>query len=132
MPSNYNLRIKLTKFLGSRIIDVEDEDGILEKGVFIPLNMNGLHITKKGNVNAYAYVMERVGIAIDGSSHYIRLSVPKDSLISINKLGYDLPYIGELTPIDHITKYQLDKMRGQKAVKVCNIKKCEENEYIRI
>lgn len=129
MPLNYNLTFALTKFLGSRVVEMEDQEGFMERGIFIPLDMNGLHVTKKGNVNAYAFVSERMGVSVDGSSHYIRLKVPQESLKAIKKLGYELPFIGSMTPMNHTTKYQYDKMKEMKHVNVNNINRCEENEY---
>lgn len=129
MPLNYNLTFNLTKFLGSRVVDMENQDGFMERGVFIPLDMNGLHVTKRGNVNAYAFVSERMGISVDGSSHYLRLKVPQEALKEINKLGYELPYIGCMKPFNHTTKYQYDKMKERAHVNINKINRCEEDEY---
>lgn len=128
-PSNYTMRLALTKFLGSRVVEIEDQEGFMEQGIFIPLAMNGMHVTNKGNVNAYAFVSERMGVSVDGSSHYIRLKVPQESLKSIKKLGYELPFIGSMKPMNHTTKYQYDKIKEMACVNIKNINKCEEDEY---
>lgn len=131
-PTNYTMRLALTKFLGSRVVEIEDADGVMEQGIFIPLAMNGMHVTNKGNVNAYAFVNERMTVSVDGSSHYIRLNIPPQYLKEVNKLGYELPYIGELKPHNHIPKYQRDKISNKKIAKVSSLKHIEENEYTKI
>lgn len=98
MFKNYTLRLLLTNFLGSRVMDLENQDGIIERGVFIPMDMNGLHETSRGNVAAHFFVTERLTASKDGSSHYIKLKMPKESLERINNLGYETPFVGSMHP----------------------------------
>lgn len=120
MATNYTLRLRLMQLLGSRVIDVEDADGIMEKGVFIPLEMNGLHVTNKGNVALYAYVTERMAATRDNSTHYLKLKVTKDKLKKLDELGYSLPFIGEMTPSNVMPKHQRDYYNSDERVKVDN------------
>ena len=46
MAVNYEMRMKLTKFIGSRIIESEDENNVIERGVFIPIDKNCLFETE--------------------------------------------------------------------------------------
>ncbi len=117
MFKNYTLRLLLTNFLGSRVMDVENQDGISEKGVFIPLDMNGLHETDRGNVAFYAFVTERMTACIDGSSHYIKLKLKKDVLQKANELGYDTPFLGSMRPSNIQPSYQLDYIKSGGRVK---------------
>lgn len=117
MATNYTLRLRLMQLLGSRVIDVENADGFMEKGVFIPLELNGLSVTKHGNVALYAYVTERMAATRDNSTHYLKLKLNRDSLKKINELGYSLPFIGEMTPSKASPKHQRDFYSNDERVK---------------
>lgn len=117
MFKNYTLRILLTNFLGARVMDIENQDGIMERGVFIPLDMNGLHETNRGNVAFHAFVTERITACVDGSSHYIKLKMNSDALKKINDMGYETPFIGSMRPSSLKPSYQLDYMNGGLKVK---------------
>lgn len=117
MFNNYTLRILLTNFLGSRVMDVENQDGIMERGVFIPMDMNGLHETNRGNVAFYAFVTERMTACLDGSSHYIKLKMNADSLKRINDMGYETPFIGSMRPSSIKPSCQLEYMKSGGRVK---------------
>lgn len=121
MFKNYTLRILLTNFLGSRVMDIENQDGIMERGVFIPLDINGLHETDRGNVAFYAFVTERMTACIDGSSHYVKLKMNADSLKRINEMGYETPYIGNMRPSNIKPSYQTDYIK--------NVAKVKASEY---
>ena len=118
MFSNYTLRLVLTNFLGSRVIDFENEDGISEKGVFIPFSLNGLHETERGNVSAHFFVTERLTACRDGSSHYVKMKMSKDSLSYINNLGYETPYVGSMRPSNIKPSYQVDCERNNGKVNI--------------
>ena len=117
MFKNYTLRLLLTNFLGSRVMDVENQDGIMERGVFIPMDMNGLHETNRGNVAFHAFVTERMTACIDGSSHYIKLKMNADSLKRINEMGYETPFIGSMRPSNIKPSRQLEYMKSGGRVK---------------
>lgn len=108
----------LTNFIGSRVIDFENEDGISEKGVFIPFDMNGLHETERGNVAAHFFVTERMTATRDGSSHYVKLKMPKESLDRINNLGFETPFVGSMRPSSIKPSYQLDYEKGAGKVRI--------------
>ena len=118
MFKNYTMRMVLTNFIGSRVIDFENEDGISEKGVFIPFDMNGLHETEKGNVAAHFFVTERMTATRDGSSHYVKLKMPKESLDRINNLGFETPFVGSMRPSSIKPSFQLDYEKGAGKVRI--------------
>ena len=118
MFKNYTMRMVLTNFIGSRVIDFENEDGISEKGVFIPFDMNGLHETERGNVAAHFFVTERMTATRDGSSHYVKLKMPKESLDRINNLGFETPFVGSMRPSSIKPSYQLDYEKGAGKVRI--------------
>lgn len=118
MFKNYTMRLLLTNFIGSRVIDFENEDGISEKGVFIPLDMNGLHETNRGNVAAHFFVTERMTATRDGSSHYVKLKMPKESLERINSLGFETPFVGSMRYSSIKPSYQIDYEKGGGKVRI--------------
>jgi len=96
MATNYMMNLKITNFLGSKIISVENADGVEEKGVFIPLDMNDLKVTDKGHVYVNAFVTEKMTNTRDDNSHYIKQKVSKAHVNYIKDLGYETPYLGSL------------------------------------
>lgn len=98
MAVNYMMNLKLTNFIGSKVIMVENADGIEEKGVFIPLDMNDLKVTDKGHVYANAFVSEKKTNTLDDNSHYIKQKASKAHVKMITELGYKMPYLGSLRP----------------------------------
>lgn len=127
-PSNYILRLRLTQFLGSRVIDVENDDGFTEKGVFIPLEINGFNVTAKGNVNAYAFVTERMTASVDGTTHYLKLKTKADALKRMNELGYTTPYIGEMKPSRIMPNFQKACLENNVFVKAKNYSNTKNEE----
>lgn len=116
MPNNYLLRFSLTSFIGSRVMEVENDEGFMEKGIFIPFEINGLHTTNRGNVSAYCFVTERMTASIDGSSHYLKMKLSKAVLDRINELGYDTPFMGCMKPSHFTPTYQLDYLKSAQRV----------------
>ena len=57
--NNFYLRIVLTSFFGARVQEVENEEGVMEKCVCIPIERNDLKINPKNqNVSAYFFMTE--------------------------------------------------------------------------
>lgn len=93
---NYELRLILTKFIGSRVVDFENADGVLERGVFIPMDNNGLYEKKDGAIEFSAFVTENMHSPNDHRSHYVKLKLPKDRIHKLEDWGYKAPYLGSL------------------------------------
>lgn len=101
IPNSGVLRIVLTAFFGARIAEVEDENGNMEKCVCIPLDRNGLKVTKKHNVSAYAFVNKTINANRFGWTHYLKLKVATKLMQKMKGLGYEIPYIGNIKPASH-------------------------------
>lgn len=127
---NYVLRLKLLSFIGSKIVEIENDEGFMEKGVFIPLDINGLHVTDRGNVSLYAFVTERLAAAKNGTSHYLRMKISREALQKLYDLGYENPYIGEMKPSFSTPKYQIDYFSRIERVKTGNNLTIDNKEEI--
>lgn len=91
MAVNYEMRLKLTKFVGSRIIEDEDENGVMERGVFIPIEKNCLFETEKGDIMVSAFVNENMLTPYgnkNGISHIIRQKSHPNHVQKLKDLGY--------------------------------------------
>ena len=90
----YRMRIMLTDFLRARIQEVENEYGELEKCVCIPIEDNGIYVTK-GNSAIVDIEMIQTNIKSRfGWTHGVR-QVPYSSLLDVYKShGVSLPFIG--------------------------------------
>lgn len=96
MAVNYEMRMKLTKFIGSRIIESEDENGVVERGVFIPIDKNCLFETENNDVMVAAFVNENVNSLQSGKNNVSHIIRQKTNPKHAQKLR-DLGYKGSLT-----------------------------------
>ena len=119
--NNYVAKLKLSNFLGSKVIDYEnDETGEFEKGIFIPLDLNGLFLTPRNQVIAWAFVNEKLHDTGDGFSHYLKLKTDKHHIKLLNELGYEAPYLGSMKTSTFFTQSQA-KYEGLSDGRVKNI-----------
>jgi hypothetical protein len=96
---NNKLTIHLTAFKQSRVIEVENDEGELEKGVFIPLTWNDLHETRNGTVSCQLAMWERKNNYYYGQTHSI---IPmwtgrfRDKMVALGEkaefIGYAVPF----------------------------------------
>lgn len=105
MANNYIAKLKLSNYLNSRVIEVENDDGIMEKGIFIPIDMNGLVLTPRNQVISWLFVNEKLHDTGDGYSHYLRIKTDIDHVKSIKDMGYDVPYMGNMKSSFFTTQY---------------------------
>lgn len=105
---NYELRLILTKFIDSKIIEVENADGMTEEGVFIPIERNCLYRKDNGAIEFAAFVTENIHSPNDRRSHYVKLKIPKEDVFKLKELGYEPPYLGSMR-ITHPTFEKRDK-----------------------
>lgn len=110
--NNYILDIKLTNFLDSRIIESEDGDGHIERGVFIPLLKNGLHVDNRNNVIFSAFVNEKQTYSADGYTHTAILKSPKSFIEKLKSLGFQTMYLGRMRP----NIFQKQNVKVQKSI----------------
>lgn len=117
MATNYEMNINLSKFLDARIIENEDNAGVSELGIFIPIAKNNL-TQYRGNVYFNAFVTEKMYDTGDGKSHYIKQKTTKEHVQKLNDLGYETPYLGGLKPQNKYSpKFQNDSKYQQGKVK---------------
>lgn len=111
--NDYNiLKIKLTNFFDARIIEDEDLEGHIEKGVFIPLDKNGLVISKHNVVNAYAFVNKAMAASEEGWSHYVQLKMRKELVEKMQSMGYKkMPYLGNIKPAAYVIQSNLNRKK---------------------
>lgn len=92
--ANYIIKFVLTNFLGSRIAQVENEDGDLEECVCIPLERNNLKKNKRNQVTAYAFMTKSDVANMYGWTHYLKLKTNPDFVKKCDELGLKTPYLG--------------------------------------
>lgn len=92
--ANYVLKLSLTKFLGARVCDVENEHGEMEQCVCIPLDRNNLKKNPNGNVSVYLFMAKTTVANIYGWTHYLKMKLDPNFIKKINELGLDNPFLG--------------------------------------
>lgn len=92
--ANYIIKFVLTNFLGSRIAQVENENGDLEECVCIPLERNNLKKNKRNQVSAYAFMTKSDVANMYGWTHYLKLKTNPDFVKKCDELGLKTPYLG--------------------------------------
>lgn len=95
---NYIMRFNLTSFLGARVVEVENDDEVYERGVFIPIDRNALYEDpKSGHIMCEAFVNERTyAHSGDSRTHLIKQKLKKEQVEKINSLGFKTPILGAL------------------------------------
>ena len=96
MDSDYLMQFNLTDFFGAEVIEHENEDGIMERGVFIPLKRNELKESKHGKVSAWAFVNRVLTNPEYGWSHYIMMKASREFVKETRDLGYRMPCLGHM------------------------------------
>jgi hypothetical protein len=117
---NYEGMIKLSNFIGSKIIEVDDGDGHKEWCLAIPMDRNGLVETKNHNVYCKVFINEQAYDTGRGNTHYLRQKTNDSHRKQLESLGYDTPYLGTMRPSNHKLAYQ-EKYRFRYNQKVKNI-----------
>lgn len=110
--ANYEISIKLTNFINSEVISYDNGDGLEKRGVFIPLDDNGISVTDRGHVYCRAFVAERTFQAVDKSTHYIKQKVAKKHVEKLKSMGYEVPYLGSMHPSYHSYNAENNKLNS--------------------
>ena len=92
--ANYVLKLSLTKFLGARVCNVENEYGEMEECVCIPLERNNLKKNPNGHVSVYLFMAKTFVANIFGWTHYLKMKLDPNFIKKIKDLGYDNPFLG--------------------------------------
>lgn len=87
-------KITLTNFFGARTMMAYNDENVLEEGVFIPLEQNGLKKNPKGAVSCYAFVTKAQYPSYAGWTHYLKMKAHPTFLAKMDSLGMQLPYLG--------------------------------------
>lgn len=93
----YFAALNIMALNGSEIIDRETYDGGVVRGVFIPLDENGLRYYAKGNILNYYMDMVECRPNPDGVTHHIKPYVRKKDREAF-KRRYGNCYIGKMQP----------------------------------
>lgn len=95
--SNFTLRFNLTAFIGSRVIYSENADGVMERGVFIPIDQNALYEDPRSrNVMCEAFVNAKATNTLDDKTHYLKQKTSLEHVKWLNDLGYQIPTLGSM------------------------------------
>lgn len=95
--NNYTLRFNLTAFIGSKVVEVEDADGNMERGVFIPIDRNALYEDPRTkHVMCEAFVNAKTSNTFDSKTHYLKQKTSTAHVAKINEQGYKIPTLGSL------------------------------------
>lgn len=106
MAKNYEMRLKLSNFIDSRIVEMEDDNGVMEKGIFIPIEKNALYVNDYKCVFFSAFVTEKVSNTGDNATHYIKQRTHKAHIEMLNSLGYKAPILGSMWEKDYKPRFQ--------------------------
>ena len=101
------MTINLMAFIGSKVIEVEDENGVLEEGVFVPIAKNELY-KSHGRVYFGAFITEKTYNTGDTKIHYIKQRVSKEHLAKLTSLGYKCPFLGSTYKTAYTPMFQVD------------------------
>ena len=107
---NYLIKLKLSDYINSRVIEVENDDGEIERGIFIPLEINNLFVTVRNTVISWIFATKKLYEPIDNMSHYLKMKVDKNHKDKLKNLGYDPPYLGGMKETRIYTDYQIKKI----------------------
>lgn len=103
--NNYLAKFKLSNYINSRVMEITNDDGELEKGIFIPIEINGLFLTPRNQVISWIFVNERLHDTGDGYSHYMKMKTDKKHVEYLDNMGYSTPYVGVMRSCSFSTKY---------------------------
>ena len=122
--SNYLAKFKLSNYINSRVVEIENDDNVMEKGIFIPLEINGLTLTPRNQVISWMFVNEKLHDTGDGYSHYIKMKTNHKHVEELDRMGYSVPYVGSMKSSEYVTQYH-KKMYNYNPTRVKNISEDE-------
>ena len=103
--SNYLAKFKLSNYINSRVVEIENDDDVMEKGIFIPIEINGLTLTPRNQVISHLFVNEKLHDTGDGYSHYIKMKTNRKHVEELDRMGYSVPYVGGMKSSEYVTQY---------------------------
>lgn len=90
--------LTLTKFIDAEVIDYEDRFGITQKGVFIPIEKNGLFKTSANNYLTTLIFTPCLTPSRQGHTHFAKQYLSKDLKEQLNKIGIKTEVVAHLRP----------------------------------
>lgn len=121
---NYHVYLRLSHFIDARVTEMENEDGKMEEGIFIPFRKNRITKGKKA-INAKLIAVE-IKKNLYASSHILFPFWGKGEELDKRreKFGY-APVVGYLRPVFNYrnkicdfrnlaSEYQIEKKLGEK------------------
>lgn len=91
---NYVVRLVLTSFFGTRIADVENEDGEMESCICIPIERNNLRKAPSGKISAYFFMNTSQSANRMGWTHYLKMKCHPTFVKKMQGLGWVIPFAG--------------------------------------
>lgn len=122
--SNYLAKFKLSNYINSRVVEIENDDNVMEKGIFIPIEINGLTLTPRNQVISWMFVNEKLHETGDGYSHYMKMKTNHKHVEELDRMGYSVPYVGSMKTSEYVTQYH-KKMYNYNSTRVKNISEDE-------
>ena len=98
IDTNYTIQLKLSNYFGSKIMDIENDEGFIEPCIVIPVDLNDFHVSKNNDVYATLYMTRTVNGNLKGWTHYLRMKAGRERYNKLKSLGYDMPYLGNAKP----------------------------------
>lgn len=86
--------LNLSAFNNAEIIELERNDERV-RGIFIPINKNGLYQCKRGHIKCFFSILDCKPNTY-GFSHYIRTYTSKERRLELLRQGYKMPIIGNI------------------------------------
>lgn len=96
--SNYTVQLKLSNYIGAKIMDIENDEGFIEPCLVIPIDTNDLSVSKNKDVYATMFMTRTVNGNLKGWTHYLRMKAGRERYNKLKSLGYDMPYLGNAKP----------------------------------
>ena len=96
--NNYTLTLKLSNYIGAKIMPIENDEGFIEDCLVIPIDKNDLYVSKNKNVYSSLFMTNTYNGNLKGWTHYLRLKMCGDKYRKLLSLGYDVPYLGNGKP----------------------------------
>lgn len=103
--SEYNIRIDLTAYIGSRIEKIAYEHGDEEDCVVIPIARNNLTWKPNNRVYSQMLMYRLFKPNCYGWTHYLRMTPNKAFVAALEKSGYSLPFTGNAIPSAEYLKH---------------------------
>lgn len=96
---DYKVVLELSKFIDSRLIELpNDETGGYEQGIFIPIALNSILVSKGNKVYVQLLARERRN-KTSWETHSLAVKYNKGEYKRMKELGYIVPYVGNMFPI---------------------------------